>query len=192
MVNTAPLERMMIPPVHWWASFDKIPPRCKHRAELRKYFDNYLEHVRKPLGLLLFGDYSTGKSAIAAIALKKAFFEFGVIGLWISARDIPSFQIEKTLFDDEQTMIDRAKTVRLLVIDEYVHRKDIRYTEQACEMLVRGRIEQGLCTILTTNHTPEYLAEWYPSMIEAMRQAFYPIKVQGHNFRHEKAKTHKV
>lgn len=182
------LIRMRIPEVHWACRLSEIPEGCSHRKRLSEYIENIEENISKPKGLLLFGEYSQGKSGCASILLKAA-AAHGIIGFWIVARRLPEYQIEKEMFDETMTIWQRAETVPFLVIDEMILRTDIKFTEQAFEGLVRKRVDDKLCTIITTNHTPTFIQEKYPALSAVMLEAVYPVKVAGHDFRKDKADT---
>ncbi len=185
------LSRMRIPKIHWGASLDKIPNACAHKSILNRYLSNIHQHIRKATGLLLFGEYSAGKSAIAAICLQRA-AQVGVIGYWMSAADLPRYQIEGEMFDAELTCYERARLVPLLVIDEYFMRREMKWTEDAVDALVRARIDEMRCTILTTNHAPSQIEESRPALAAALKEATYPVKVSGHDFRKELMKERKI
>lgn len=178
------LERMRVPRVHWGATLSKIPGRCTHRKIISDYLNNLEKNMQLGKGLLLFGDYSVGKSAIAAIILKSAVM-VRKIGLWVVHRRLPEYHIEKTLFDGETTVWERIHSVPILVVDELLLRNDIAYTEQALEYVVRQRIDMRRATIITSNYAPSTIQSKYPSLESAMREAYLPVKVSGHNFREE-------
>ena len=190
-LNEHYLNRMRIPKTHWSASFSKIPSGCIHRDVIRRYLDSIEGHVKECTGLLLFGEYSSGKSAIASLCLAEA-ARHNIIGYWISAADLPRYQIEGEMFDEELTCYQRSKLVPLLVIDEYFMRKDMKWTEDAVDALVRSRIDDQRCTIITTNHTPTQIEESRPALAAALRQAAYPVKVAGHDFRKQIMKTKEI
>jgi len=183
------LDRMRIPEVHRDAVLSKIPTSCPHRAVMSEYVENLSENVRRPKGLLLFGDYSRGKSALAAIILKAAVAKLDLIGFWMSARDITRHIMDKTVFDSEMSVYERAETVPILVLDELIIRDDIKYTEQSLEFLIRHRVAEKLCTIVTMNYRPEELDKKYPSLVAVMREALVGIRVAGHDFRKDIAST---
>ena len=184
LLSESHLSRLSIPKVHWAAAFDRIPKGCKHRDTIRRYLDAIEAHILRPTGLLLFGQYSTGKSAIAALCLKAAASR-GVIGYWISAGDLPRYQIGGDPFDEEMSCYTRARSAPVLVVDEYFMRAEMKWTEDAVDALVRHRIDAQLCTIITTNHSPEQISDARPALGAALREAVYPVKVSGHDFRKE-------
>jgi DNA replication protein DnaC len=176
------MRRFNIPEVHWGASLADIPNTCRHKKPVRDYLDSITDNVNKASGVLFFGEYSSGKSALAAICLKAAAVK-GIVSYWVVARDIPGLAIEKPLFEPGVTVYERCLSVPLLVVDELQVRAEIRGIEQFVEMLIRARVDAKRCTILTTNHTPAYLAEKFPAMYAVLQEAVTPIKVTGHDFR---------
>ena len=182
MLSTEILERTRIPEAHWRARMVEIPDHCEHREKVQGYLDDILANVRRPKGLLLTGPFGSGKSAIGSIILKAAAAQ-GFIGLWITARKLPGHVIEKTPFDDEQNLYERAQTVPVLIIDEVQLNKAVRYSEQIVETLVRHRVDARLATILTTNHLRSEIENIYPGLHAALMEAVVHVKVGGHNFR---------
>lgn len=179
----AVLDRLHIPQVHIKAVLDKIPGNPKHKKTLESYVNNIKKNVDKGQGLFLHGEYSRGKSALAAICLKAAYGQCGYIGLWIKAGDIPNYIINEIQFDSEETYYERCLSVPLLVIDEFKLRKDIKFTENSVEDLVRARIDLQKSTIITTNVSLKQLEEEYPAFHVVLQEGLYPIKIQGHDFR---------
>ncbi len=180
-------SRLGIPAVHWSATLAEIPDQCSHREIIEKWCDNVMSNVEKSRGLLLMGEYSQGKSAIGSICLKAAACH-GIIGFWVSARALAEYKIEKTGFDEYQTIWERAQQAPLLVIDEVQIRDNAKFTELALEELVRGRVDNQLCVILTTNHGREELQQRHPALMAVLQEAVVPVKVSGHDFRKEYAK----
>lgn len=180
---TAPiLNQIRLPKTHWQCRFDQIPDSCSHKKAVKDWLDNIPARVTEPRGLLLYGDYSQGKSGTASICLKAA-AAHGILGMWVTARELPKHVIEKTVFDEQWSFIERAEYVPLLVIDEVQIRKNVAYSEQAVEALIRRRIDDEKCTIITTNHSKDDFQKSYPALFAALTEAVYPIWVGGHNFR---------
>jgi DNA replication protein DnaC len=181
------LKRMGIPEVHWKAVYARIPNECEHKRIVHQWCANVRENlgigdfVTRPRGVLLLGDYSRGKSAIAAICLKAA-ASVGVIGFWVTVRELAAYQIEKTQFDESQTIWDRALTCPLLVLDDIPAKSDT-YTAQALDSLVRHRVDAKKCCILTANLTQKYLSEHYQSLYAVLREAVVPVVIEGPDFR---------
>jgi DNA replication protein DnaC len=173
--------------MYWPATIAKIPDKCHHKGTVEKWCDDVAKNIEIPVGLLLMGDYSQGKSAIGSICLKAAASE-GIVGFWVSARSLTEYKIEKTRFDDFQTVWERACSAPLVVLDEVQIREEAKYGEQTLEDLIRYRVENGLGLILTTNHGKDELIRRAPSLMAVLREAVVPIVVAGHDFRKERAK----
>jgi len=170
-----------VPQIHWKTSLAAIPRTCKHLSVITDLMQRLIPSIEKGEGWLLFGDYSTGKSAIAAMLLKQA-ARYRCFGFWINALDIPGYAIEKTLFEGELAY-ERAVSTSILVIDELVLRENGGPLEQYMEMLVRRRLAAQRSTVITSNHAPSVIQARYPALYAALLEAVTPIKIQGHNFR---------
>ena len=191
------LSRMKVPKKHWGCQLSKIPDHCEHKAFIAEYTKNIAYNVSHQKGLLLFGNYSTGKSGTAAIIAKAAMSQ-GIWSCWLVGSRMPKYEIEKTMFDDNITMEERVQSVPLLIIDELIL-QDHRYTENSLERLVRSRIDDELCTIITTNLLPykpknasaqqiakikgNTIEDRFPAMWAALSEAVLPKQIKGHDFR---------
>ena len=178
------LDRIRLPRVHRKCTVSQIPDKCVHKKVVQDWVDDVINNVRDSKGLMFLGDYSTGKSGLAAICLKAA-ADHGIIGLWVRAYDFTSQVIEKTSFDGYQTIQQRADSVSLLVIDEVQIRDKTSYVEDLIERLVRRRVDEGLCTILTTNHKKVDLEKRMKSLMAVLREAVEPCVVTGINWRNK-------
>jgi DNA replication protein DnaC len=180
------LQHLTIPRVHWDARLAEIPGTCPHLPSVTDWVENVATRVNQPFGLLLLGEPSMGKSAIAAICLKAAASR-GIFGYWVNHRQLPAQRINNQPFDENQTIWERACSVPLLIIDEVQLIREA-YTEQILEELVRIRIDERLCTILTSNHSPDDFKTKWPTLFAALDEAVKIVVVRGHNFRKEIAK----
>jgi len=179
------LEYLRIPKEHWNASLDQIPEKCPHKKALIGYIDNLVDNIRSPKNLLLSGTYGVGKSAIGSILLKTA-AEKRILGCWVTARNLPKYEIEKVMFDENMTMLERLTTAPVIVLDELLLQVgDQRYTEQSAEWLIRARAENCLCTIITTNLTWKAIEERYPALHSVLEARTGGLTVSGHAFRKE-------
>lgn len=188
MIKLTPelLNRLNVPKVHWQASITKVPSSgAKHRKIVSDFCEDLENNLKAGQGLLLFGDYGRGKSALGAVILKAAAVK-GKFGLWIRAKELPNLIINDIAFDEEETVMERAENVPLLVIDEFQIRNDIRFGEVAVEDLIRRRIDARKSVVVTTNLTPSQIKDKYPALASVMQDCIYPVKVQGHDFRAEK------
>ena len=140
-------------------------------------------------GLFLYGDYGRGKSSIAAIVVKLLIHR-GVFPLWIEYGDIPMYVKENTLFNANQTVLDRAKEVEFLVVNEFNPRKYSKaFPVDALDYLIRSRVGDGLTTIITSNTCPSKLVKdkdvgpMCESLVAISREAFDSVLVSGKDLR---------
>jgi len=160
----------------------EIPSECPHKAIVEKYLVDIATNVREGNGLLLWGEYSTGKSALASIILKCA-CSHGMIGMFVRAGNLAEHIIEKTRFDGTWLMRDRALEVPLLVVDEVILRGKDQFRETVVEDLIRERTNRMAATVVTTNLSPTKISDVYPALAAVMKEAMLPVKVSGHDFR---------
>jgi len=173
------LNRMNLPRNHWDARLSEIPDKASHKEQIVDYVENITYNVSNGRGLYLSFKQSTGKSAIAAICLKAALSK-GHSGLWLACDQVPKYIIEDYEFDDDMTVVQRAETVPLLVLDEFVlsvksekGRKVARVgeRERMIEMMVRRRIDAKKATIITSNIGPKTFEEVYPSFFRVLTES---------------------
>lgn len=184
MLSERILTRLGIPKNHWNANLDYIPDKVYWKTIFKTYISNLVENIKKPKGLYVNGPFGSGKSAVGAILLKEAFAR-GKTGYWINARSIPKHEIEKTTFDTQFTVYERACFVDLLVIDELLIYPEIKATELYMEFLIRKRVEEKKCTIITSNHTIQDLRNMMPSMFAPLVESVVNFPIGDHNFRIE-------
>lgn len=178
------LNRMLIPKKFWYAKLAEIPDECNHKEFVIKYIDKIGQNVDDGLGLLLWGDYGRGKSALGSIVLKAA-ATFGKLGLWVRAANLPKFIIEKVKFDSDILMSERILSVKILLLDEVLVRGDDRYSDTVIEDVVRERVNENLCTVITTNLSPDIFGTKYPALASVLKEAVYPVRVSGFDFRQQ-------
>ena len=158
-----------------------------HYPVAKDWFENINYKLNAGDGLLLYGDYGRGKSMLAAVFLKVA-LAHGHFGMWLDFRDLGGVSSYKLMFDDSTLLLERAKIVPLLIIDEFEQRKNSKgeksHGETIVEALVREREAQGLSTIVTTNHSPKTLKESGNAGFYAILQnACRPVLVDGPDHR---------
>lgn len=177
------LQRMMIPELYYNCRLSQIPDElCPHKKVIRKYIDNIEMNLVKGRGLLLYGEYSQGKSGLGSILLKAAAAHCQ-IGLWIRSDNIPGYVIDGTMFDKDFTMYERALEVPLLVIDELIIGETSRKADVYVEGLIRQRVNERQATIVTTNIAPKDLEKRFPALTAVMKEALFPVRVFGYDFR---------
>ena len=176
------LSAMHLPEQHWDCTLDQISPELSYVSTIKDYVANIGDNLDKGRGLLLFGPHSSGKSALAAIALKAALVKCQKVGLWVRGSHIAGHKIEEDLYDSDSTMYERCHEVPLLVIDELILRGTSK-AEHFVEELIRERVDERGAMILTTNSTPRQLKDTHPGIAEVLIEAVEPVKIEGTNFR---------
>jgi DNA replication protein DnaC len=182
ILTNAHLQRICLPQNYYLCSIDQIPVRCPHKKVIQRYINNIGVNIAEGYGLLLWGDYGSGKSGLGSIILKAAAAN-GYLGLWIRANNIADYLINKTRFDVRETMIERAIDVPILVIDELIIRETVRASDTFFEDLIRQRINEKQSTVVTTNLSPDAISSRYPALAAVMKEAILAVPVSGHNFR---------
>ena len=156
--------RAKIPRNHWECKLSQIPVNASHLSKLVEYTENIVERVKDGKGLYFSNLPGRGKSGSAAIIAKSALaHRFSV--LWVESGQIITYKFKPSeeLFDENQSMYDRAASVDLLIIDEfYLSAKG--HEEYHVERLLRTRIDAKKANIITSNISPTALKQKYPML----------------------------
>lgn len=179
--------RMNVGELHWEVKFDAIPD-SRHKRILQRFLENLHEHVGEGRGLLLWGDYGTGKTAIGAIICKETVARKGTAYM-ISAMDIPDAVIGKEWFDKDETVAQRLLSVDVLVIDELGGGQSDKtgWSKSYIERVVRCRTRNRRTTVCTSNLDLQQLRDQIGAgLVAIMGENIYPVEVRGKNWRSEK------
>jgi len=190
-LTKAHMELMRIPRRFWQSDFDLIPD-CEGKELLRSYLRNIDEALDRGEGLLLWGPNGHGKTSAAVIAMKEA-RRRGASSFFVQAETLRSSVLDGTMFSDEKTLMERAREVDFLVIDDLgkEHTGETGFTERIFENLIRERTACKRVTVITTNlppnsQTPKEASlrkRYISSMLEIMREAMYPVLLKAHDWR---------
>jgi len=188
-LTTQHLERAGIPRRFWDVRLDQVPP------DVRERICAYLRHLGDMLeygeGLHLHGANGTGKTSIAVLVSMEA-LRLGATVLFTTAEELRRGSIEEVWFDDSQLIIDRAREVDLLVIDDLgkEHRGDSGYAERLLEDILRQRSARRLLTVITTNvpigtskDGTGLFGLYSRSMLDVSRESLRSVPVSGQNKR---------
>jgi DNA replication protein DnaC len=173
------MELMRIPRRFWETSVDRIPESAHDRVF--GYCKAMGRMLDDGVGYLFWGPNGVGKTS-AAVFLAMEARRHGAPVLFVNAESLRSGVLEKQAFRDDVTLIDRARTVDVLVIDDLgkEHPGQTGFTERLFENLFRERSAARKTTFVTTNMSIEKLRERYkPSMLEVMKETCYPVQVEG-------------
>jgi DNA replication protein DnaC len=193
-LTQAHVERMRIPQRYWGVRLAQVP------GEVQGYVEGYLrsldEHLDRGDGLLLWGNNGVGKTSAAVLFAKEA-RRRGASVFFITAEGLRQAVLERQVFDEDQTVIERARSVDFLVLDDLgkEHPGETGFTERLFENLVRERCAARRVTIVTTNlplkqgdgGSRSLSTVYIPSMLEVMKESICPIYFEGENQRNSKA-----
>lgn len=184
-LTAADLYRMRVGRAYYGTCVDDIPARCKHKKVLRTFLKNIVTNVDQGRGLFFYGGYGTGKTSCGTIILKNVVARRGT-ALMIRAEEIQTAVIEKTRFDDSQTLWDRMMGVDCLLVDDLTRAHVKEWGKSKIEGLIRRRVEERRSVILTVNIAETQLEQFTKrnrSMIEALREVCEIVPVAGVNWR---------
>jgi DNA replication protein DnaC len=176
------MYRMNIGPRFWQCTFDKIPDKCSHKLEFKKWLSNITSNLNKGIGLLISGDYGAGKTSLAVIAMKNTAIRKG------SAIMIRGNQLRQGIIQDEDSedtsLRKRVSEVDLLVLDDLGSEHETAFGNSVLEEILRERYDNKKATIITTNLSKEALiAKLGESMISFLSASTVHIICSGHDFR---------
>jgi DNA replication protein DnaC len=176
--TAARLHLAHMPPRFRGALLEQLKPE-QHPESLTAWLDRHDAQT-----LILVGDFGAGKSYAAAAVANEA----AVRAFRRSSRnqDVRWWNIATLLDDlrpsapDAEGTWERAKTVPLLVLDDWGH---VRVTDWATEQmwkLINARVEAGLRQIVTTTAVWGDLVQvWGQATMDRVREASVTVRVDG-------------
>jgi DNA replication protein DnaC len=182
-LTQAHIDRMRIPQRFWFVGRREIIPEVREIVD--KYIKNLDENLDVGEGLLMWGTNGTGKTS-AAVFIGLEVRRRGATVFFVQAERLRASVLEKEMFDDEQTVMERARAVDFLILDDLgkEHPGETGFSERLFENLLRERSATKKTTIVTTNLSVDKLKETYVrSMLEVMRETLYPLCFEGENLR---------
>jgi DNA replication protein DnaC len=131
--------------------------------QMMKYLEKAEAYVRHGIGLVLHGDRGTGKTLFATLWLK-GMIARGFDGQFSTFQDILDLYQSSWRKDDEKRAFERrVVNATLLVIDDIGRENQGRLgvAGELVDRVIRNRVSAQRPTVITTNKTPEELAELY-------------------------------
>lgn len=166
-VNAEMMRIMNIPVSFWRASKDEL--FHGESDEVTQIFSVYWENLQEALdsgyGLVINGEYGTGKTSAAVICLKHV-KSIGGSGFYVTVSDYIKAVFERHMYNSSVSVEGRSRDVDLLVIDDIGKEAVNLGTERDASAmvvasLVRDRRESLKSTIITTNLSQEQLFKFY-------------------------------
>ena len=185
------LMHMNLPKRFWGATIERVTTQGKPCAQAIVY--SYLEQVDELLdrgvGLLLWGDNGRGKTSIMSLIGKEAKRRGRSVFFYESAA-LKADTINKTMFSDTTSVIDRARECDVLLLDDLGKgvQDSTGFGARLLDELVRYRYARQKVTCITTNMTPSALRdELKMSTLHTMKECLLPLKVEGIDHREAEA-----
>jgi DNA replication protein DnaC len=182
------LLRARVPKRYWTASMDGVQESVREVAT--KYLANIEEMLSKGVGLLLWGSNGIGKTSLSVV-IGKEYRRRGQSLLFLEAAEIKGAVINSEMFDEEQTLWERAKTVEVLLIDDLGKgvQDSTGFGARVLDELIRHRNANKRVTFITTNMTLKAIEEELKSStMHSLKECIYPMRISGEDLR-EAAKS---
>jgi len=181
-LKSADMIQMRVGRRFWSVSRSKIPDHLLYRKAIESYISELLTNVSEGRGILFSGKHGSGKTASAVILAKAVESHYGS-ALFVSADEVQSLIIEKTMFDEDQTLLQRLLDVDLLIIDDLGEEHIREFSKSVVERIIRTR-SNNLKSIIGTTNKFEKLPKMYgEGTIEVMKACMLPQEVSGHDWR---------
>lgn len=170
------LERMNLPEDLWYSKVDRVLESV--RPAVARYLWKIDRMVEKGIGLLIFGPKGSGKSSVSSLVAKEARSR-GRTVLFVRVWELREMLRSRIYFDDDTTMIARAREVDVLVLDD-LREEDGRekfFPLSEIEQLVSYRGAKRKVTIVTTS-----LSKKSPVMekiVSAGKSCMVPFPLRG-------------
>ena len=136
-------------------------------------------------GIRLIGSYGCGKTHLAASVLNRMIAQ-GVPGMFVVVPDL----LEKlrrsfdTHDESAKEVIEMAKTVGILVLDDLGAEKPSDWVREQLYLLINARYEQSLPTIITTNcDTQELVSKLQQRIVSRIIEMTDPVMIKAADYR---------
>lgn len=181
----ADLQRMNLPEEHWMAKVQFVSESVRPAVE--RYLTCIHERAGTGAGLLIHGAAGVGKTSIASLIAKEARSR-GFTVLFVHIWELREMIRSKIPFSDEATMVDRAREVDVLVLDDLREEdaKEKFLPLSDLQALIRYRSSRRKLTILTTRIALRVL-EAPP--LSGFSEVLLHFPVMGPNLHREKKKA---
>lgn len=164
-------RRANIGRVHWETNFASIPNSAPYKKPIQDYCTAFEVWEQQGLGLILFGDWGSGKTTLGTLVLKYCLAKGGRSLSYRYSALIEKLTQFKAQFAPNGAPLEIALTnVNCLLIDDFEIEEGRQRGERLrkLETILRRRYDENLPTIITTNQEKKKLFEvtWLKSMIQ--------------------------
>lgn len=167
------LVRAGVPERYWGAQLSSIKGEPDFKTKMKTFLLGIHNFVNKGDGLRFLGDYNTGKTCLAVVALKEV-LQRGGSAFFLSVKDVPKVYYEGSvaegLWDDGYKVSDLVRMVHLLIFDDLgAEGFDPKGAAGAeLERVLRTRYETIGSILITTNLTQELIQTRYTSAVVSL------------------------
>lgn len=154
----------------------------------KAYLENSEAYVRAGVGLILYGEMGTGKTALSSLLLK-SLLAIGYDGYFTTFSEmIDTYTGGWNDRDDKAWFHKRIKNAGVLVLDdvgkEYQGRAKSGLPESTFDEVLRHRVAASTPTIITTNHDMKSLQEGYGgNVMSLLHERSTTYRFTGADFR---------
>lgn len=184
------MELIGLPREFWAASWSFLPEGAPKKTifEYLKSLNSDHKVVKDGDGLFIRGEGGSGKTYLTAICCK-AFRRYSYSTYFISATQLQEAAEQGIEFDDGQSVLNRAKEVDILAIDDVGAEVVMpRQTNYILEVIAHRKAWRKVLIFNTSLTSGKELNEKYGNgFIERMLSFMLPIQTQGAAFFEEQA-----
>lgn len=132
-------------------------PDSKIGQAMRRYADNFAKYRKDGTGLLLYGDYGTGKTFYAG-CIVNSLIQRGVPAMLTNLSRLVS-QIQARDVKSRQDFIDELSELELIALDDFGVERDTEYMSEQVELLIDQFYRAKIPMIVTSNHSPKWMLQ---------------------------------
>lgn len=159
---------------------DKIP-NVPYKNELKNWAFEIFDNLNSGRGLLLYGDFGTGKTGGAISVLIEA-LHVGSYAYFVRCHDIPDIYRSRGN-DDVRKKIEK---IQFLILDDMGAGRDdndFNLSKTLFERIIRHRYDALLSTVITTNAPVSKFLTYYPAMASIIKSEYDVIRFSGVDWR---------